>query len=157
MGHDMAISVMAADYRGNPRHEHLFFSGIAILIVVAVFAGFASTFFLRGIVRVPRFVRISLLASHQVQMHRRLGRVGFVLACLLILAGVPAVCESLARYAPLGRSSTGAQARAIFPLAGIAIVILFGYYERRSTSVHERLMILARGSFRMQGWGRYLY
>ncbi len=153
----MAISAMAADYRGNPRYEHLFFSGIAILILVPVFVGFAPTSFFRGIVRVPRFVQISLAASHQVQMHRRFGLMEFVLACLLIVAGMPAICESLASYAPPGDPRIGAQARAIFPLAGCAVVILFGYYERRSPSVCKRLMTLARASFRMRGWGRYLY
>jgi hypothetical protein len=38
-------------------YDHRFFSGMAALILVSVFVGFAPTFFLRGIVRIPALQR----------------------------------------------------------------------------------------------------
>ena len=96
------------------RYDHRFFSGMAALILVPVFVGFAPTFFLRGTVRIPALQRdfmsvahplpllvvadgvvfsswvllliaqTSLVAADRVRLHRRLGLAGFGLACLVV-------------------------------------------------------------------------
>jgi hypothetical protein len=35
------------------RYDHLFFSGMAVLILATVFVGFARTYFLAGVFRAP--------------------------------------------------------------------------------------------------------
>lgn len=35
------------------RHEHLFFSGIAVLLLATVFVGFAASYYLAGMVKAP--------------------------------------------------------------------------------------------------------
>jgi hypothetical protein len=111
-------------------YDHRFFSGMAALILVSVFVGFAPTFFLRGIVRIPALQRdfmsvahplplivvahgivfsswillliaqTSLVAAHRMRLHRRLGLAGFGLACLVVLAGVAVSSEAIARLFP---------------------------------------------------------
>src|SRR2546426_1396504 len=84
------------------RYDHLFFSAMALLMLITVFVGFARTYYLAGIFHAPLPSRIihvhgaafscwilllvtqtSLVAAGRVDIHRRLGIAGFILGCLM--------------------------------------------------------------------------
>src|SRR6267154_134017 len=102
--------------------DNVFFSGMAFLILVTVFTGFARTYFLAGVFRAPLpnllihihgavflswilllIAQTALVSAGRVDIHRRLGLVGFGLACLMVILGVLAASNSLARnFSPPG-------------------------------------------------------
>src|SRR5438093_9570560 len=90
--------------QGNHRLENLFFSGMAVLILTTVFLGFARTYYLAGVFKAPLpnriihihgavfsswilllFAQTSLVAAGRVDLHRRLGLLGFGLGCLIVV------------------------------------------------------------------------
>src|SRR5215469_15264606 len=98
------------------RTDDLFFSGIAVVSLLAVLVGFARTYFLVGMFRAPLpnllvhihgaaftlwivlFVcQIGLVSVRRVALHRRIGLAGFVLAMVMIALGVLTASERLAR------------------------------------------------------------
>src|SRR4051812_6142975 len=89
------------------RYDDFFFSGIAVLMLATVFVGFAPTYYLAGVFQAPlpnRLIHIhgaafscwmlllitqtSLVSAGRVDIHRRLGVAGFLLACLMVVLGV---------------------------------------------------------------------
>ena len=126
----MATIETGAKLKTRTNYERKFFSAMAALILISVFVGFAPTFFLRGIVKIPSIQRgfmsiaqplpllvvihgaiytswilllitqTSLIAAHRVRLHRRLGLAGFGLACLVVLGGVAVSSEAIARLFP---------------------------------------------------------
>ena len=98
------------------RYDHLFFSAMALLILATVFVGFARTYYLAGVFHAPLpsliihlhgaafscwilllVTQTSLVSAGRVDIHRRLGIAGFLLACLMVILGVLAATDSLVR------------------------------------------------------------
>ena len=90
--------------RENHDYENLFFSGMALVFLVSVFIGFAPTYYLAGAFKAPLpnllvhihgavfslwilllITQTSLIALNRVDLHRRLGMLGFGLACLMVV------------------------------------------------------------------------
>ncbi len=113
----MATGVIRQNKR---RFENLFFSGMAVLILATVFVGFARSYYLAGVFKAPLpsvvihihgavfsswilllLAQTSLVAVARVDLHRRLGLLGFGLACLLVIVGLLAATDSLASTLPL--------------------------------------------------------
>jgi hypothetical protein len=146
------------------RRERWFYIGMSIALVMTVFAGFAPTYYLRPyftaaplmpLLHLHGFVftswlvlfvtQTTLVAAHRSGIHRRLGIAGGVIAVLMVLLGVTTA---------LTRANQGAT-----PLPGIsplsflvvplgdmfvfAILVGAGFYYRRRSDVHKRLMLLA--------------
>ena len=116
----MATATIGAKNSGaggtGRRFEHLFFSGMAVLILGTVFLGFAKTYFLVGIVRAPLpswvihlhgaafsswimllIIQTSLVSAGRVDVHRRLGIAAFGLAYLMVILGSMAATDLLRR------------------------------------------------------------
>src|SRR3989475_4405837 len=156
----MATAVLArsdTERLGKGRHfDNFFFSGMALLILVTVFTGFARSYFLAGVFRAPLpglivhihgavfsswilllITQISLVSAGRVDIHRRLGLVGFGLACLMVVMGVLVASKSLARgFAPPGSGIDPKTFYAI-PLADMLVfstLILFAYRARTNPS-----------------------
>src|SRR5260370_42612165 len=89
---------------------------MAILMLATVLLGFARSYFLAGLFRAPLpnwlihlhgaafsswllllIVQTSLVASGRVDLHKRLGLLGFGLAILMIVLGILAATDSLRR------------------------------------------------------------
>lgn len=116
--------VTSTTYPGRPtppevslpgrRFDHLFFSGMSLLMLVTAFSGFARTYFLAGIFHAPLpsliihihgaafscwilllVTQTSLVSVGRTDLHRRLGVAGFFLGCLMIVFGVMAATDSL--------------------------------------------------------------
>ncbi len=165
--------------RGNRVYENLFFSGMAGLCLVSVFIGFARTYYLAGLFRahLPNLMlhihgavfsawilllitQTSLVAAHRVELHRRLGILGFVLACLMLVLGVLASADQLARHSANPGAQTIEEVRAFYaiPLADIlmfATFVYFGYRNRFVPAVHKRLMLFATLAILDAGFDRW--
>ncbi len=145
------------------RYDHFFFSAMALAMLTTAFVGFAHTYYLAGVFRAPLpsliihlhgaafscwilllVTQTSLVAAGRVDLHRRLGMAGFLLACLMVILGVLAATDSLVRAAgPAGRD---AQFFYIVPLTDMlifAVLIFFAIRARRNPQAHKRLILVA--------------
>src|ERR1700686_4348155 len=142
------------------RFDHFFFSGMALLLLVTVFAGFAPTYYLAGFFHAPLpsliihlhgaaftcwilllVTQTSLVSAGRIDIHRRLGIAGFLLACLMVIVGVLAATDSLVRNA--GPAGFDAKAFYIIPLTDMLIfttLIFFAFRARSNPSAHKRLI-----------------
>jgi hypothetical protein len=147
------------------RLDKLFFRGAATLILVTVFLGFARTYYLAGVFRAPLpnllvhihgavftlwilllIVQTSLIAGDRVDIHRRVGLFGFGLACLMMILGLMAATDSLARHFAPGDAGAGVKAFYAVPIADMLVfstLIYFGFRNRFNSAAHKRLMLIA--------------
>ncbi len=151
------------------KRERRFFSGMALVMAATVFAGFAPSFFLKGLMGnwVPApilpltplvvlhgglftiwtllfVVQTSLVAAGRVDVHRKLGTVGFVLVPVLLVTMAMVSVHGALRAAgppvapPASFIAVPFAAVLVFPiLAGWALAV------RRDPQSHKRLMLLA--------------
>ncbi|MCU1297023.1 MAG: hypothetical protein JWO91_1301 [Acidobacteriaceae bacterium] len=145
------------------RFDHVFFSSMALLMLATVFIGFAPTYYLAGVFHAPLpsltihlhgaafsawilllVTQTSLVSAGRVDIHRRLGIAGFLLACLMVMLGVLAATDALVRGAgPVGRD---AQFFYIIPLTDVLVfgtLILFAFRFRSNPAMHKRLILVA--------------
>jgi hypothetical protein len=145
------------------RFDHLFFSAMALLMLVTVFVGFAPSYYLAGLFRAPLpspiihvhgalfscwilllVTQTSLVSAGRVDVHRRLGMAGFILACVMVVAGVLAASDGLVRQA--GPPDRDAKFFYIIPLSDMLIfatLIFFALRARSNPSAHKRLILVA--------------
>src|SRR5437660_4460628 len=100
------------------RYDHPFFSAMALLMLATVFVGFARTYYLAGVFHAPLpsliihvhgaafscwilllVSQTTLVSAGRVDIHRRLGIAGFLLACLMVVLGTSAATDALVREA----------------------------------------------------------
>jgi hypothetical protein len=147
------------------QYDNYFFSVMALLILATVFVGFARTYFLAGVFRAPLpnllihihgavfsswilllIAQTALVSAGRVDIHRRLGLVGFGLACLMVTLGVLAASNSLARnFSPPG---SGFDPRTFYaiPIGDMLIfatLVFFAYRARFDPAAHKRLILIA--------------
>jgi hypothetical protein len=142
---------------------------MAIAMALAVFVGFARTYYLSwyfgthgtisggpltSVVHIHAalftswvllFVaQTSLVATHRVAVHRRMGVAVAVLAGLMIIAGTT-IAIALARRgaAPPGISPQQFLAIPLGDMLGFATLIVLALWLRRNKEAHKRLMLLA--------------
>jgi hypothetical protein len=164
--------------RNVPRGS--FYTWVAVGTFLIIFAGFARTYFLKvlfgtrvlplllhlhGLVFtlwfVLFFIQTLLVARHRVDLHRRLGIVGAVLAPI-------AACVAIAvsfhagrrRYLADPASFTVLSPRPLALDLGssltFALLVAAALYFRRRGDVHKRLMVLASCGLLLPGMGRLL-
>jgi hypothetical protein len=145
--------------------RRLFF-GAAIAILVVVFAGFARSYFLKGLFGTPAlpwlvqlhgavmtswfllfFAQASLISNHRADLHRRLGGVGAVLAAVMVVLGMVVVLHAAARevHAHTKDAPFFLMLLAVDPfiLLVFAALVASAIAMRRRSDVHKRLMLLA--------------
>jgi hypothetical protein len=153
-------SVPASNLPGR-RFDHVFFPAVAWLMLIIVFVGFAPSYYFAGALRAPLpslaihvhavvfscwilllIAQTSLAVAGRVDVHRRLGIAGFILATSMLMVGVWAATDQLARGSfvrdPLGFY--------VFPLANVvafAVLMVFAYRARFSPAAHKRLIVVA--------------
>jgi len=150
--------------------DRLFYSGMAIAMALTVFAGFASTYYLRIFAGGPTvtlsglpftrlvhihaalftswvllfLVQTALVANGRVRVHRRLGIAGAVLAAAMVVAGTAMAIAAAARgAAPPGIDPLAFLAIPIFDMILFATFVSFALAKRRDKEAHKRLMLLA--------------
>jgi len=145
------------------RFDHYFFSGTAWLMLASVFLGFGPTYYWAGVFNAPlpsRIIHIhgavfscwilllivqnSLASAGRVDIHRKLGVAGFLLACLMVIVGWVAATDRLARgTAPPGLDTYFFY---IVPMTDMVIfgtLVFFAFRARRDPSTHKRIIYLA--------------
>jgi hypothetical protein len=145
------------------RYDHVFFPAMALLILATVFAGFAHTYYLAGVFQAPLpsliihlhgaafscwilllVTQASLVSAGRVDIHRRLGIAGFLLACLMVVLGVLAATDSLVREA--GLAGRDPKFFYIIPLTDMLIfatLVFFALRARSNPPAHKRLILVA--------------
>jgi hypothetical protein len=152
----------------GPRRRSRFFPGIAIALGLAVFIGFAPSYYLKTWFATPELtallqvhgalftawmlllvVQTSLIANERVRLHRRLGVAGAALAVLMVIAGVAtAIAIAQARLAA-GELAPGGIPPLPFMTVPMGAMVLFpglvgtALWFRRNPEIHKRLMIIA--------------
>lgn len=157
-----AFSKPAAVVPGR-RFDHIFFSVTALLMAATVYVGFAPTYYMAGIFRAPLpsaiihlhgaafscwilllITQTSLTSAGRVNIHRRLGLVGFGLASVMVVLGVLAATDRLARAsAPRGSDPYFFY---IIPLGDMfifATLIFLAYRSRSDSATHKRVIYVA--------------
>lgn len=157
------------------RNDRLFFSGMALLILLIVFAGFAPTYYLSrwtGAPSLPPLAHLhgilftawiglfvaqtSLVAARRTAVHRRLGAAGAGLAVLMVVIGTWTAIAAARRGAfdGFGDSTTFL----IVPLTDVlffAPVVFLAIRWRRHSETHKRLMLLATLSLTGAAFARF--
>ncbi len=152
-------------HQRDRRFDKLFFSGMAVVILVSVFVGFAQSYFLAGVFKAPLpnplihihgvvfscwilllIVQTSLVAAGRVDVHRRLGLLGFGLSCLMVVLGLLAATDSLGRHFAPGEA--GMRARAFYTVTlttmlAFSTLIYFAFRNRFNPAAHKRLILIA--------------
>ena len=166
----MATAVAHPSNRTKPsiglpgrRYDHLFFSAMALLILATVFVGFARTYYLAGVFHAPLpsliihlhgaafscwilllLTQTSLVSAGRVDIHRRLGIAGFLLACLMVTLGVLAATDSLVRHG--GLPSLDPKLFYVIPMTDMLIfatLVFFAFRARSNPPAHKRLILVA--------------
>jgi FtsH-binding integral membrane protein len=136
---------------------------MALLILATVFVGFARTYYLAGVVQAPLpspiihfhgaafscwilllVAQTSLVSAHRVDLHRRLGVLGFLLACCMVVLGVLAATNALVRgSAPPGLDALTFYVVPITDMVIFAALIFFAYRNRFDSAAHKRGILIA--------------
>jgi len=145
------------------RYDNFFFSAMALLILATVFLGFARTYYLAGMIHapLPAFIihvhgavfscwilllvtQTALVSIGRVDIHRRLGVFGFLLACAMVVLGVLAGTNALARgFAPPGLDAATFYVVPITDMLIFSTLIFFAFRKRSDSPAHKRLILIA--------------
>jgi hypothetical protein len=145
------------------RRERLFYVGMALAILITVFAGFSRSYFLKAQFGTPPLslllhvhglvftswillflTQTTLVAARRTDIHRRLGVFGGVLAALVVIVGTTTAIIRVKQGATVpGVPPLSFLAVPLFDMVVFAILISAALYYRRRADVHKRLMTLA--------------
>jgi hypothetical protein len=166
----MATAVAHASNPAKPsvdlpgrRYDHVFFSAMALLMLATVFVGFARTYYLAGVFHAPLpsliihlhgavfscwilllVTQASLVSAGRVDIHRRLGIVGVLLACVMVIVGVLAATDLLVRgTGPPGRDPKFFYIIPMSDMVIFATLIFFAFRARSNPPAHKRLILVA--------------
>ena len=162
-------TVVRTDRIFATRSRTAFFVGMAAVLALVVFAGFAPSFYLRaqfdrppppsalvyvhGIVFttwiVLLLVQTSLVAASRVRLHRQMGIAGVVLASVMVVIGALAQNEHTQRAIADGTYLTNHWQENYLFVLGWLDMVAFGalvgtaIFMRRHADTHKRLLICA--------------
>lgn len=144
------------------RIEHIFFGLLAACVAIAVFIGFAHTYFLAGmmVAKLPNplvhvhgaifstwiallVVQVALAATGRIKLHMRLGLYGVWLAPLMVLIGFTTLVDAVKRnfLPPVEmRVVVLVNTETVLIFAGF---VLWAYLARSDAASHKRLILLA--------------
>jgi hypothetical protein len=147
------------------RRDDVFFSAMALAILVTVFLGFARSYYLAGVfqARLPSLLvhmhaaafsawillfiaQTSLVATGRLDLHRRLGVFGAALAGAMVVLGFLVATDSLARgFVPPGSpfDPKSFYSIPVFETAVFCVLIVWALHARADGAAHKRLMLIA--------------
>src|SRR5215831_11748045 len=157
--------LMSTEPATSRLREHAFFLSIALLIVGAVFIGFARTYYLAGVFRAPLpsllvhihggvfsmwilllLAQVSLVAAGRVSLHRCLGLAGCGVACTMVILGLMVATDALARHFTNGPKEEKVRtfyAVHVADVLAFATLAYHGFRARFTPATHKRLMLIA--------------
>ena len=165
--------------KGTLHYDNRFFASMAVVSLVVIFIGFARTYYLAGVFKAPLpnllvhihgvvfslwillfITQVSLVTVHRVDVHRRLGMFGFLLACLMVILGVLVATDRLARHAANPGTETVEEVRELYAIALADLLmfstfVYFGFRNRTYPAVHKRLMLFATFALLDAGFDRW--
>ena len=146
------------------RYDKIFFTSTIVIMMCTVFLGFARSYFLAAEYHAPPLTPIlhihggvfslwmlvlltqtTLVSAGRVDLHRKLGMAGFVLAFLMVVLGVLATADSLSKASYLPHPPDHL-AFTVVPISAIfifAVLIGLAYRARKDSAKHKRLVVLA--------------
>jgi len=146
------------------KYDRRFFFAMTLLLVAVVAIGFGPTYYLSGVFRAPlpsRIVHIhgavfstwmillvvqtGLISAKRVDWHRKLGVVGFLLACGMVVTVVLTAAD-FARRAKAAPNSEALLTLLVVPFTdavSFAVLAGFAYAQRKNAAAHKRLIIIA--------------
>lgn len=156
-------STKSAQALPGRRFDHYFFSGTAWLMLATVLVGFGPTYYLAGVFNAPLPSRIihvhgalfscwmlmliaqnSLALAGRVDIHRKLGLLGFALAGVMVIVGWIAATDRLVRgSAPPGVDTYFFYIVPMTDIVIFATLIFFAFRVRRDPSAHKRIIYIA--------------
>lgn len=145
---------------GGERRVYTWAAAVALLFV---FAGFAPTFYLKGVYGAPELttlkfvhglvmtawftlflVQARLAATGRIAMHRQLGVLGLVVALLVVTLGTAiAITAARSGSAPIGLPPLVFLVMPIGEMVVFAVLVTLALALRRRSAYHKRLMLLA--------------
>ncbi len=160
----MAAQAEAINLRVDTKQrERIFYTGMAIAILITVFAGFSRTWFLRpyfpqvqnliplivfhGILFSSWIVlfitQTSLVAARRTRTHMRLGIAGGVLASLMIIVGTVTAIVRAKGPSPIpGMNPLSFLTIPLGDILVFSILIGAAFYYRKRVDIHKRLMLI---------------
>lgn len=160
----MATAAVSQTKHPEPagQRDRPFFSGIALLILISVLAGFARTYFLAGAfwAKLPSVIvhvhgalftlwiallvaQVALVARRQTRWHMRLGIAGMFLAPLMVITGFATLIAAIKRSFVPPPVLQIIAAQDILLLCLFAFLISWAFLARRDAPTHKRLVLCA--------------
>lgn len=158
----------AESISSSQRAERSFFTAMAASILITVFVGFAPSYFLMPVLPAPSpashgltplihlhsllftgwailfLIQVRLVAAKRLDLHRKLGFFGGLMAMLMVGTGPLTAIHAVMRgVAPFGGDPHRFLIVPLFAVALFAIFIIAGLRARRDAQSHKRLMLLA--------------
>jgi len=172
-----ADAVRSSARRPPSRGDHRFYLWFAMAAFALVIVGFARTYYLKVVFGTPPlpwllhlhgalmtswfalfFVQTSLIAAHRVDLHKRLGVFGAVLAGLIVIVATTVALRAAARelHRPTASGPPPLQFLGfiLVVLLVFAILVGAGLLLRRRRDWHKRLMLLSCLSMTGPGFSR---
>jgi hypothetical protein len=135
----------------------------AIFVPLIVLAGFARTYYLKGLFSTPALpsllvqlhgivmtawvllfvAQVWLVASRRTRVHQRLGVFGAFLAGVVVIVGVATGIAAARRGSSAGPAALHFLVIPLGDMLVFAILIGLALYYRRRLAMHKRLMLLA--------------
>lgn len=161
--------------RQPARSERTLFVAAAVAAVLIIFAGFARTFYLKGAFDAPPLsnllfahgvvmtlwmglflTQLGLVAARRVELHRRLGIAGAVVAAAVVAVGIAAGIDAGRRGFSPSPDVTPVMFMAvpIFDVLVFGALVAAGLALRRRRDWHKRLMLLAMLGILTPGFAR---
>ena len=158
--------------------EHIFYSGMAIAMVLVLIAGFLPSYYARGIVDAGHpllplswlahvhgllftvwmllyLVQTLLAGSGRRDLHMKLGILGFVMLPPMIVVALGVSIYGIARKSgPPIVPPESWYAIPIFAMLTFAVLIGWALAKRRDVQSHKRLMLMAMICMTGPGFGR---
>lgn len=157
------------------RQRERFYVSAGVVAALVVLAGFSRTYFLKGYFGTPALTPLVhlhgilftswvalfitqawLVSARRTRVHMRLGVAGFLLAVTMIVVGLATAITA----ASLGKTPPGAPPPLIFlsvpffDMVVFAALIAAGFYFRRRSDYHKRIMVVATATLLTAAFGR---
>lgn len=160
------MATLAATFEDRDRakfRERVFYTGMAVAILITVFAGFSRTFYLRPFFQTQRLIPLlifhgvvfsswivlfvtqtSLVAAGRTRTHMRLGVAGGVVAGLMLVIGTVTAIVRAKGPSPIpGVNPLSFLTIPLGDMLVFAILVSSAFYFRRKPDIHKRLMLLS--------------
>lgn len=145
--------------------DHVFYRVTAVAVLAAVFFGFATTYYLKGLFGTPALpavfhvhaiiftawivlfnIQTALVASSRTDLHMRLGIIGASLAVAMVVLGILAAIAAAKLGHGDGELTHDPIEALVVNLMSLFVFLVFllpALHFRRKPDAHKRLMVLA--------------